>query len=147
MYSNSASSLSRSFYTASGFCPSHSTTLRSKMRGIKPLTASSQAVFPGHAPSIYPPGCTVICLGFRLDELLSAATSSLSFLFCRLVALAAISMFPVRGARGSICAFGGQKGPGYGIDPRAGCIIHDTCDNMDPTASGIIHGTWDACSC
>jgi hypothetical protein len=147
MYSNSASNLSRSFCTASGFYPSHSTTLRSKMRGTKPLTASSQAVFPGHAPSISPPGCTVICLGFRPEELLSVATSSLSFLFCRLSALAALSMLPVLGARGSTCAFGGQKGPRYGIDPRAGCIIQGTCDGMDPPPEGIIHGTCVACSC
>jgi hypothetical protein len=117
------------------------------MWGTKPLTVSSQVVFPRHAPSISPPNCTVICLGFHPKELFSTATSSLSFLFCGLPTLAALSMFPVMGTRGSTCAFGGHKGPGYGIDPGVGCIIQGTYNGMDPAPEGIIHGTWVACSC
>jgi hypothetical protein len=117
------------------------------MRGTKPLMASSQVVFPGRIPSISPPGCTVICLGFRPEELLSIAMLSLSFLFCRLAALAALSIFPVLGAGGSTYAFGGQKGPRYGIDLGASYIIQGTCDGMDPPPEGIIYGTWAACTC
>jgi hypothetical protein len=95
MYSNSTSSLSCSFCIPSNFYSSQSTTLRSKIQGTKPFTASSQVVFPRHAPSISPPGCTVICLSFRHDELLSAATLSFSFLLWSRVALVVLSVFPV----------------------------------------------------
>jgi hypothetical protein len=140
-YSNSTSNFSRSFCTASGFCPSQSTTLRSKISGTKPLTTSSQAFFPRHVPSISHPGCIVICLGFRPEEILLAAMSSFSFLFCRLAALVALLVFPVLLGGGSSCVFGGHKGPRYGINPRADGIIQGTCDGTDYAPACIIHGT------
>jgi hypothetical protein len=53
--SNSASRRSRNFWTASGFCASQSTILRSRIHGTKPLMASSQPFVPGQAQSIPPP--------------------------------------------------------------------------------------------
>jgi hypothetical protein len=51
---------------------------------------------------------TVIWRGFRPEVLLSVATLSLSFLFCRRAAQAALSLFPGLPAGASAGAFGGQ---------------------------------------
>jgi hypothetical protein len=142
MYSNSASTRSRNFWTASGFCASQSTILRSRIRGTKSLMVSSQPFFPGQALSIFPPPAwTPIFCGFRPAELLSVATSSSTFLFWRQAALAMLSLFPVLPGGPSICTLGGQQSPRYGMDSGAEGIIHGTCEGMDPIPEGIIHGT------
>jgi hypothetical protein len=82
-YSNSESRRSRSFYTASTFCPSHCTILMSRSRGTKLRTASSQPFFPWHAPSISPPNFTVTCFAFRPADFRSASMLSLCLRFLR----------------------------------------------------------------
>jgi hypothetical protein len=141
-YLNSASRRSLSFCTASCFWPSQSTTLMSRIHGTRPRTTSSHPFLPGHTPSISPPDWTRICLAFRPPEVLSAATSSFNFLFCRRAALAALSAFPVLPTEALACAGGGQHMPGYGIEPGADCIIQGSCGGIDPGPEDINHGTY-----